>query len=679
MPTERLVKWSKESQGFFEKAGDKSVELTFMVSQANESQTGEGFEEFVNSINELSQKINKLIIIDTTFLYRHCIPEFSQHLNENIATIWFLNNQNTLNKIQCDVLIESYVKQINSNLFKQCYNKIVKDFEIVEDFKKLITHEAKMFFSKGKGSFDGCLEFLIEEYAHACAFLKNRNIVYPMPFSPVMLNIIERYKLNITGMHYSISNYMRKYSNKNLRNLVNEEILQLLKIEDLKINCFAINKNGRYIYKNNIYHNIIGNVPYVTDPKAWKISLDIMEKKEQRIIEEKAPDGNHYLSVKSPLEINGKVEGVIGLAVDITDRKKKEELENKLKMEKELYKLAREVAHDICSPLSALEMVKYMSLDKLGEQERKMFELSIRRIKDITNKLIERYKGRKEKKEEYIMPSSIKEVIESMRYRYQDREIKFKYNEEDREKFAFIKGEWSEFSRMMTNVIKNGVEAIEGKEGEIEVSEKVKGEEVEIRVKDNGKGMSKEKAEKIKKGEGVGTTKKGGHGIGTQQIIKTVKAMKGNIEIETKEGEGTEIIVTFPKAEKPRWFADKIEIKKGEEVVIVDDEELMHEVWKEKLKGYEKEIRLKFFKQGVEALKYINSLERKEKVFLIADYELRKQEINGIEVIEKSGMKERHIMVTNAYLADIKDFEEKSEYIKLFPKMYIDDIKLEVV
>ncbi|MDR1433807.1 MAG: HAMP domain-containing histidine kinase [Endomicrobium sp.] len=255
-----------------------------------------------------------------------------------------------------------------------------------------------------------------------------------------------------------------------------------------------------------------------------------------------------------------------------------------------------------------------MSLDKLGEQERKMFELSIRRIKDITNKLIERYKGRnekeKEKKEEYIMPSSIKEVIESMRYRYQDREIKFKYNEEKREKFAFIKGEWSEFSRMMTNVIKNGVEAIEGKEGEIEVSEIVREEEVEIRVKDNGKGMKREMAEKIKKGEGVGTTKKGGHGIGTQQIIKTVKAMKGNIEIETKEGEGTEFIVTFPKAERPRWFEDKIEIKKGEEVVVLDDELLVHEVWKEKLKGYEKEIRLKFFTQGVEALKYINSLER---------------------------------------------------------------------
>jgi two-component sensor histidine kinase len=370
------------------------------------------------------------------------------------------------------------------------------------------------------------------------------------------------------------------------------------------------------------------------------------------------------------------------LAVDITDRKKREELENKLKMREELYKIAREVAHDICSPLSALEMVKYMSLDKLEEQEKKMFELSVRRIKDIASKLIERYRGKEDKgskEEEYIMPSSVKEIIESMRYRYQERGIKFKFKEEEREKFAFIKGGFTNFSRMITNVIKNGVEAIEGKEGEIEVREEVKGEEVEIRVKDNGKGMSKEMVEKIERWEDVGTTKKGGHGIGMGQIMGTIKAMRGKVDIETREGEGTEFILTFPKVERPRWFADKIEIKKGDEVVIVDDEELMHEVWKAKLKAYEKEIKLKFFTQGVEALKYLRSLENKEKVFLLTDYRLKGQEVNGIDIIEEAGMKERHILVTGEEVSRIKDFNEKSTFLKMLPKIYINDISLELV
>ncbi|MDR2645075.1 MAG: hypothetical protein LBB44_03740 [Endomicrobium sp.] len=50
MATERLVKWSKESQEFFEKGEDKSVVLDLVISHLCASQTGEGFEELVNSI-----------------------------------------------------------------------------------------------------------------------------------------------------------------------------------------------------------------------------------------------------------------------------------------------------------------------------------------------------------------------------------------------------------------------------------------------------------------------------------------------------------------------------------------------------------------------------------------------------------------------------------------------------
>jgi sensor histidine kinase regulating citrate/malate metabolism len=92
---------------------------------------------------------------------------------------------------------------------------------------------------------------------------------------------------------------------------------------------------------------------------------------------------------------------------------------------------------------------------------------------------------------------------------------------------------------MVSNIINNGIEAAaEGKKVEIEVKYKVKGEEVEIRIKDNGKGMPKEMAQKIEKGEEVGTTKKEGHGIGMQQVMVTIKAMVGKLKIESKEGEG---------------------------------------------------------------------------------------------------------------------------------------------
>ncbi|MDR1104395.1 MAG: GHKL domain-containing protein [Endomicrobium sp.] len=284
-----------------------------------------------------------------------------------------------------------------------------------------------------------------------------------------------------------------------------------------------------------------------------------------------------------------------------------------------------------------------------------------------------KYRGGKDEEEiNYIeVKWSLERIIKQIKEQKKEIEIKAGFNRE--EKFVFIKGNFVDFSRMVLNLVNNGIESVEGEKADIKINYEVKGEEVEIRVKDNGKGMPKEMAEKLMKGEKVGTSKKSGHGLGMEQVKSVLKAIKGQIRIESKENVGTEIILTFPKAEKPRWFVEKIEIKKGEEVVIVDDEELMHEVWKVKLKEYEKEIKIKFFTQGKEALKYLKSLERKDKVFLIADYEL-KEDINGIDVIEEAGMKERHILVTGEEISRIKDFSRKSEYLKMFHKDLLEEI-----
>jgi hypothetical protein len=86
MPTERLVKWSKEAQEFFEKAEDNSLVLDLVISYTCASQTGEGFEELVNSINspDIKRKVKKVIITDTSYLYRHDIPEFAKYVDPNL-------------------------------------------------------------------------------------------------------------------------------------------------------------------------------------------------------------------------------------------------------------------------------------------------------------------------------------------------------------------------------------------------------------------------------------------------------------------------------------------------------------------------------------------------------------------------------------------------------------------
>ncbi|MDR2251705.1 MAG: HAMP domain-containing histidine kinase [Endomicrobium sp.] len=232
-------------------------------------------------------------------------------------------------------------------------------------------------------------------------------------------------------------------------------------------------------------------------------------------------------------------------------------------MREELYNIAKEVSHDIASPLMSLKIIEEVYKGKLKEQDERILNTTIRSIEDMAGKMLEKYrltrnreKGIKEEEvkkkweQEILVKEQVGDIVENIRHRNREKGVEIRYEWQEGEKAVIIKGYKIDFDRMMINVIKNGIEAIEWKKGEIEVGYKEKGKEVEIRVKDNGKGMSKEMAEKLERGEEIETTKKGGHGIGMQQIIGTVKEMRGKIKIESKEGEGTEFILTFPKAEK---------------------------------------------------------------------------------------------------------------------------------
>ncbi|MDR1235405.1 MAG: hypothetical protein LBJ96_00200 [Holosporaceae bacterium] len=56
-------------------------------------------------------------------------------------------------------------------------------------------------------------------------------------------------------------------------------------------------------------------------------------------------------------------------------------------------------------------------------------------------------------------------------------------------------------------------------------------------------------------------------------------------------------------------------------------------------------------------------------MFLITDYELRGQTLNGVDVIEQTGTQARNLIVTSVYTSKIENFGKKCDIFKLFPKM----------
>ena len=100
--------------------------------------------------------------------------------------------------------------------------------------------------------------------------------------------------------------------------------------------------------------------------------------------------------------------------------------------------------------------------------------------------------------------------------------------------------------RIVTNLVKNAIQAlIEVDNRKIEVTVGEKNGNVNIKVADNGKGISKEDKHKVF--EPKFTTKSSGMGLGLPMVKNIVEAYNGTISFTSKQGKGTVFDVIIPK------------------------------------------------------------------------------------------------------------------------------------
>ncbi|TXD83873.1 GHKL domain-containing protein [Subsaximicrobium wynnwilliamsii] len=101
--------------------------------------------------------------------------------------------------------------------------------------------------------------------------------------------------------------------------------------------------------------------------------------------------------------------------------------------------------------------------------------------------------------------------------------------------------------RVITNLVKNGIQAIPEDREQPRIHVRVFSEEnnVKITIADNGKGISEVNKDRVF--EPKFTTKSSGMGLGLGMVKNIVETYHGNITFTTQQGEGTVFTVTFPK------------------------------------------------------------------------------------------------------------------------------------
>jgi signal transduction histidine kinase len=317
----------------------------------------------------------------------------------------------------------------------------------------------------------------------------------------------------------------------------------------------------------------------------------------------------------------------------------------------ERVKIAQQVAHDIRSPLTALNTV-LKNLPQIPEKQRITLRNAATRINDIANNLLAQYRSEnnthdvKNTLRTWLIAPVIENIMTEKRVQFENSQIELEMLIEPKAYFSFSKIDLNEIERVLSNLINNAAEAFLDAVGIIVISLETDKENIYIKVVDNGCGIPTEKLATIF--EAKKTTKKSGSGIGLFHAKSVIDKFNGKIAIESQRENGTRVMITLPQAKIPIWFASKITIESNCQIVVLDDDESVHGAWDTRLKELLSDANILHFRKGNDFIDWY-ALNKNRLILVLSDYELLGELKTGLDILEELKIGNRGILITSHY------------------------------
>jgi signal transduction histidine kinase len=227
--------------------------------------------------------------------------------------------------------------------------------------------------------------------------------------------------------------------------------------------------------------------------------------------------------------------------VEDLDKAHKDNLEKTQRLEV-LNDIATQAAHDIRSPVMALEAVS-KSFSSNDDKLQKLVSSSTKRINAIADNLLNEYKRRFSTNNiSHSLNSLIKEIVEEKRQTISSHQ-KISYSSQN-EIFCPSTISAQDLKRVISNLLNNAIEACDKFNTKIKVETIQTNNNIEIKITDNGKGISEENLSKIFD-KGVSIDKNQGTGLGLFHAREYIESVGGQIKIKSKLGSGTTLHLIF--------------------------------------------------------------------------------------------------------------------------------------
>ena len=211
------------------------------------------------------------------------------------------------------------------------------------------------------------------------------------------------------------------------------------------------------------------------------------------------------------------------------------------------------ISHELKTPIASIQgFTKLLADDNLSKEEKDEYINIIleetQRLSNLSSNILKLSNLEKQEivtnKTEFRLDNQIRKAIIMLDEKINSKKIKISLDSSE----VSIYEDEDLIMEIWINLINNAIK-YSNENGEIKIKVIEKENDVKVSIKDEGIGIPKDKQERIfEKFYQVENSRAGeGSGLGLAIVKRIVDLIKGEIEVESKEKQGTKIIVSIPK------------------------------------------------------------------------------------------------------------------------------------
>lgn len=338
------------------------------------------------------------------------------------------------------------------------------------------------------------------------------------------------------------------------------------------------------------------------------------------------------------------------------------------------------VAHNIKSPLRTLQLIEQSIRQAIPERQAKLLEGAVDSINHIlgeqqaafvvgSEKTASRESTKTQKPERVLVSEFLDETLAQKSAEYvTQKNLTFTVDHSGIPFGTFCEVVKHEFRAILSNLVNNSADAIGKNAGSIKLLAAVQDGTLFITVSDNGSGVPQDRRDSIFD-KGV-TFKEGGTGFGLYHARQYLEQWNGTIKC-LSPSDGASFEITMPVVGAPAWFADHVDAVSKKNVVVLDDNRLIHRLWKDRFHSIAGMSETKFYFLSSEeefetCLGQIGS--EISQTIILCDYDLNLPNKTGLDILRAYGVSSMALMVTNNFQSDELIQECEKEQIQILPK-----------